>query len=117
MDITDLLVNAQKNQASDLHLSADNPPLLRIHGEIVPFQETPLSAEDIKTMIYSIMTEQQRSDYERGNYFCVVANDVTLDDMAIADWSAVGDWEIATVPNSTTLTTRLPAPSSAKSFA
>ncbi len=65
MEITDLLVFTQKNKASDLHLSVGNPPVLRINGEMVPYKGTALSADDIKQMIYSIMTEQQRSEYER----------------------------------------------------
>ncbi|MFO0388618.1 MAG: type IV pilus twitching motility protein PilT [Alphaproteobacteria bacterium] len=65
MEITDLLVFTQKNKASDLHLSTNNPPYLRIHGEMVPYKTAPLTTDDIKLMLYSIMTEQQRSDYER----------------------------------------------------
>ncbi len=65
MEITDLLVFTQKNNASDLHLSTNNPPYLRINGEMVPYKTPPLSTDDIKLMLYSIMTEQQRSDYER----------------------------------------------------
>jgi twitching motility protein PilT len=65
MEITDLLVFTQKNKASDLHLSASNPPVLRIHGQMTPYKTNPLTVEDVKQMLYSIMTEQQRSDYER----------------------------------------------------
>jgi twitching motility protein PilT len=65
MDITDLLIYTQKNNASDLHLSTGNPPILRVHGEMMPHKSDPLTAEAIKTMLYSIMTEQQRADYER----------------------------------------------------
>jgi twitching motility protein PilT len=65
MEITDLLIFTQKNKASDLHLSTTNPPILRIHGEMVPYQSPALTAEDIKRMLYSVMTEQQRSEYER----------------------------------------------------
>lgn len=65
MDIADLLVAAQKNRASDLHLSPNNPPILRVNGDMIPLESPPLSADQIKTMLYSIMTEQQRSDYER----------------------------------------------------
>lgn len=65
MEITDLLVFTQKNKASDLHISAGNPPILRIHGEMVPYKGSPLSADEIKKMLYSIMTEQQRAEYER----------------------------------------------------
>ncbi len=65
MDIADLLVAAQKNKASDLHLSAMNPPILRVNGEMLPIESPLLTADQIKGMIYSIMTEHQRSEYER----------------------------------------------------
>jgi twitching motility protein PilT len=65
VEITDLLVFTQKNRASDLHISANNPPILRINGEMVPYKGAMLSADMIKQMLYSIMTEQQRAEYER----------------------------------------------------
>jgi twitching motility protein PilT len=65
MEITDLLISTQKNGASDLHLSTGNPPILRIHGEMMPYNAPPMVADDVKRMLHSIMTEQQRSDYER----------------------------------------------------
>lgn len=65
MEITDLLLFTQRNRASDLHLSTTNPPMLRVHGEMLPYKVDPMSGEDVKRMLYSIMTEQQRSDFER----------------------------------------------------
>ncbi|MEJ0010729.1 MAG: type IV pilus twitching motility protein PilT [Alphaproteobacteria bacterium] len=65
MEITDLLIVTHKNKASDLHLSTNNPPLMRVHGDILPLNQPALAGNDIKTMLYSIMSEQQRSDYER----------------------------------------------------
>lgn len=65
MEITDLLVFVQKNKASDLHLSAGNPPILRLNGEMVPYKSDPLTADNVKEMLYSIMSEQQRAEYER----------------------------------------------------
>ncbi len=65
MEITDLLIYTQRNKASDLHLSTLNPPLLRVHGEMIPYNAPPLTSEEVKRLLYSIMTEQQRSDYER----------------------------------------------------
>ena len=64
MEITDLLMATQKNRASDLHLSARNPPVMRVNGDMLPLDMPPLSADEVKRMIFSIMTEQQRSDYE-----------------------------------------------------
>ena len=65
MEITDLLVATYKNKASDLHLSARNPPLMRVNGNMLPLDMPELTAEEIKVMLYSVMTEQQRSEYER----------------------------------------------------
>ncbi len=65
MEITDLLFASQKNGASDLHLSVGTPPILRVNGDILPLKADPLTADDVRGMVYSVMTEQQRSDYER----------------------------------------------------
>lgn len=65
MEITDLLIETQRNGASDLHLSTGNPPILRLNGDMMPYKSPPLNAEEIKRMLYSIMSEQQRSEYER----------------------------------------------------
>jgi twitching motility protein PilT len=64
MEITDLLLATHKNKASDLHLSTKNPPLMRVNGDMLPLDMPALSAEEVKRMLYSIMTDQQRSDYE-----------------------------------------------------
>jgi len=65
VDITELLVFAQKNGASDLHLSTGNPPLLRINGDMIAMKMPSLEADAVKQLLYSILTEQQRTDYER----------------------------------------------------
>jgi twitching motility protein PilT len=65
MEITDLLIFAQKNKASDLHISAGSPPILRINGDMVYYKGDSLSQDNVKNMLYSIMTEQQRAEYER----------------------------------------------------
>lgn len=65
MEITDLLLSTQKNGASDLHLSATNPPMMRVSGEMLPINVPALGSDQVKQMLYSIMTEQQRAEYER----------------------------------------------------
>lgn len=65
MEITDLLISTVKNGASDLHLSSTNPPLMRVDGDMMPVNAPPLSGDMVKQMLYAIMTEQQRSEYER----------------------------------------------------
>ena len=65
MDITQLLAFTMQNNASDLHLSPNNPPIIRAHGELKRIKSDPLRSDDIRTMLYSVMTEDQRADFER----------------------------------------------------
>ena len=53
--------------ASDLHLTAGAPPLLRIDGDIVPLKLAPLSPIETKQLVYSILSEEQKVDFEK-NY-------------------------------------------------
>jgi twitching motility protein PilT len=64
LDISQLLGFSVKNGASDLHLSAGMPPLIRIHGEIRQINVPPLSHKDVVGLIYGIMNDRQRRDYE-----------------------------------------------------
>lgn len=65
MDLTQLLAFTMQNNASDLHLSAGNPPIMRVSGSMKRVKADPLNSDDIRTMLYSIMTEDQRSEYEK----------------------------------------------------
>jgi twitching motility protein PilT len=49
---------------SDLHLSPDSPPRLRIDGNLLPLDLPPLSAQDCKQLCYSVLTEEQKRDFE-----------------------------------------------------
>jgi len=64
MEITELLAFAQQNKASDLHVVGGKEPMARIDGGLRPIKTGDLSADVVKNMIYSIMTEEQRSLYE-----------------------------------------------------
>src|SRR3569833_456143 len=64
MDITELLAFAVKNKASDLHLSAGLPPLIRVHGDIRRINLPPMEHEDVHAMVYDIMSDAQRKMYE-----------------------------------------------------
>lgn len=65
MEITDLLIATNRNGASDLHLSVNNPPIMRINGDMVPVKSPPMEVENVKHMLYAIMTEDQRARYEK----------------------------------------------------
>lgn len=65
MDLTQLLAFTMQNNASDLHLSAGSPAIIRVSGTLKRVKGDPLSSDDIRTMLYSVMTEDQRADYEK----------------------------------------------------
>ena len=65
MDLTQLLAFTMQNNASDLHLSATCQPIIRVSGEMKRVKTDELSSEDIRSMLYSVMSEDQRAAYER----------------------------------------------------
>jgi twitching motility protein PilT len=50
--------------ASDLHITSNAPPTLRVHGRMVPVGESPLTPADTKQMAYSILTDAQKKKFE-----------------------------------------------------
>jgi twitching motility protein PilT len=64
MDITELLAFSVKNKASDLHLSAGLPPMLRINGDIRRINLPVLADADVKALVYDIMNDAQRKNFE-----------------------------------------------------
>ena len=64
MDVSDLLNFMVKNKASDLHLSAGQPPMIRVHGDIRKINLPALTHEETHAMVYDIMSDAQRKQYE-----------------------------------------------------
>ena len=64
MDITQLLAFSVKNKASDLHLSAGLPPMIRVHGDVRRINVDPLEHKHVHDMVYDIMNDAQRKHYE-----------------------------------------------------
>ena len=64
MDITELLAFTVKNKASDLHISAGLPPMIRVHGDVRRINLPALAHKDVHGMVYDIMNDQQRKQYE-----------------------------------------------------
>lgn len=64
MDIIEILAFAHKKGASDLHLSAGSPPMMRVHGEMRRLKIPNLSKDDIHYMIYDIMNDEQKKRFE-----------------------------------------------------
>src|SRR5213083_868101 len=50
--------------ASDLHLTTNSPPMIRLHGELVALAHPPLSSTDTKNLSYSLLTEAQKKKFE-----------------------------------------------------
>lgn len=64
MDITTLLQFAVQNDASDLHVTAGEPPMVRVHGSMKKIKAAPLASETTQVMIYDIMNDAQRKSFE-----------------------------------------------------
>ena len=64
MNIVELLAFVVKNKASDLHLSAGMPPMIRVHGEIRRINLPVMEHKDVHDMVYDIMNDSQRKFYE-----------------------------------------------------
>ena len=64
MDITELLTFCYKQGASDLHLSAGQPPIIRMDGDIRRVNLPAMDDKKVHDMVYDIMNDRQRRDFE-----------------------------------------------------
>ncbi len=64
MEISDLLTFAAKNKASDLHISAGLPPMIRVNGDIRRINVPAMDNTEVRAMIYDVMSDAQRKAYE-----------------------------------------------------
>ncbi len=64
MDIAQLLAFGVKQGASDLHLSAGLPPMIRVDGDIRRINVPEMDHKQVHDMVYDIMSDKQRKDYE-----------------------------------------------------
>lgn len=64
MDITELLSFAVQQNASDLHISAGMPPVIRVDGDIRRIKLPSLDNREVSALIYDIMNDKQRKEYE-----------------------------------------------------
>ncbi|NOU51735.1 type IV pilus twitching motility protein PilT [Pseudoalteromonas sp. JBTF-M23] len=65
MDITELLAFSVQHQASDLHLSSGVSPMIRVDGDVRRVNIPALEAKDVNNLVYDIMNDNQRRDYEQ----------------------------------------------------
>src|SRR4029453_1176183 len=64
MDISELLAFSVKNKASDLHLSAGLPPMIRVDGDVRRINIPGLDHKQVPSLVYDIMSDKQRRDFE-----------------------------------------------------
>jgi len=64
MDIAELLAFSVKHEASDLHLSSGLPPMIRVDGDIRRINVPALEHKTVHELVYDIMNDKQRKDYE-----------------------------------------------------
>ena len=67
MDITELLTFAHRSGASDAHLTAGEPPRLRINGDMKKIEHASLSAEEVHNMVFDIMSDGLRRQFQETN--------------------------------------------------
>jgi len=64
MDITQLLTFTHQQKGSDLHISAGEPPMIRVDGDVKRLKAPALSSEETQSMLYDIMGDSQRKVFE-----------------------------------------------------
>lgn len=65
MDITELLAFSVQHKASDLHLSSGVAPMIRVDGDVRRINIPALENKDVNSLVYDIMNDNQRKDYEQ----------------------------------------------------
>lgn len=65
MDITELLAFSVQHKASDLHLSSGVSPMIRVDGDVRRINIPALAGKDVNSLVYDIMNDNQRKDYEQ----------------------------------------------------
>jgi twitching motility protein PilT len=65
VDVNTLLQLTQDKKASDLHISVDNPPIIRVNGELLKTELPPMTQDAAKALVYNMLNDEQKSIFER----------------------------------------------------
>lgn len=65
INIDQVLLEVIERGASDLHITVGSPPVIRLHGQLVPLDYPKLMPQDTKEMLYGILTQEQREALEK----------------------------------------------------
>lgn len=66
-----ILRRALERHASDIHLVVGLPPMLRIDGELIAGSEAPLGKDETRDLLYGVLSEGQRAEFERDWQLCI----------------------------------------------
>ena len=89
-NIKQLLSQAVKNEASDIHLSQGYPPIVRIDGKLLPIKGKVLSRQDLEDIIVQILDDYQMElvtgdYYETSGYFLLNVTDINQETSEYCD--------------------------------
>src|ERR1700693_565353 len=66
LSLSDLLKRMLEMSGSDLHITTNSPPQVRVHGHMHPLEMPPLTASETKQLAYSVLTDVQKHRFEEG---------------------------------------------------
>lgn len=95
MTIRSLITSARKHGASDLHIQAGLPPMVRLHGEIVPSRGDAITADDIEAMLFAVLSDAQRQRLETDWRACVSLTFPDCGRSRVTVCRRNGRWELA----------------------
>lgn len=64
LEMRSLLHSASRHGASDIHLTVGSPPVFRIHGKLSPLEAKPLTAGDVRALLFTLLSQAQREQFE-----------------------------------------------------
>lgn len=67
LNLHQLLKTLVESNGSDLHITTNTPPQMRVDGHLVPMDFPPLNQVETKQLCYSVLTDAQKQKFEEGN--------------------------------------------------
>jgi len=93
-----ILALARRENASDIHIVANLPPMFRINGEIVLADKPPLAREDTERLCFELLNQEQKKAFERNWQLCCSLHDPQLGRFRVSIYYHVGNPEMSIRP-------------------
>jgi twitching motility protein PilT len=101
-----ILALARRENASDIHIVANLPPMFRINGEIILTDRPPLAREDTARMCFGLLNEEQKKAFERDWQLCCSLHEPTLGRFRVSIYYHAGNPEMSIRPIMDNIRTR-----------